>query len=62
MTGWFQEQIADLFHTRHKVETQQVVRNRGQRCDEVTTYLTDVVGPVILVVDLLSLLRSEERK
>ena len=29
---WVVDQLADLFHTTHKVKTQQVVRSRGQRC------------------------------
>jgi hypothetical protein len=32
---WSVDQLADLFHTTHKVKTQQVVRNRGQRCGDI---------------------------
>jgi hypothetical protein len=51
---WAVDQIADLFRTTHQVKTQQVVRNRGQRCGdiEITSYLTNVTGPVPLVMDL----------
>ncbi len=46
--------IADLFHTTHKVKTQQVVKSRGQHCGDVdlTGYLANVTGPVSLVLDL----------
>ncbi len=49
------DQIADLFHTTHKVKTQQVTRSRGQRCGdiELAGYLANVAGPVSLVLDLL---------
>jgi hypothetical protein len=48
------EQIADLFHTTHKVKTRQVTRSRGQQCRdiELTGYLANEVGPVPLVLDL----------
>jgi len=51
---WVVEQIADLFHTTHKVKTQQVARRRGQwwRDIELTTYVADAVGPMPLVPDL----------
>jgi hypothetical protein len=51
---WVVDQIGDLFHTTHKVKTQQVVRNRGQRCGdiELAGYLANVAGPVSLVLDL----------
>ena len=47
-------QIGNLFHTTHKVKTQRVVRNRGQRCGdiEIVSYLTNETGPVPLVLDL----------
>jgi hypothetical protein len=50
---WVVDQIADLFRTTHKVKTQQVVRNRGQRCGDIefASYLTNETGPVPLVVD-----------
>ena len=49
------DQLTDLFHTTHKVKTQQLVRNRGQRCGdiELTSYLANESGPVPLVLDLL---------
>ncbi len=48
------DQIDDLFHTTHKVKTQQVVKNRGQYCGdiELTGYLVSAAGPVPLVLDL----------
>ncbi len=48
------EQIAELFRTTHKVKTQQVARSRGQRCGdiELAAYLADAAGPVGLVLDL----------
>jgi hypothetical protein len=48
------DQIADLFHTTHKVKTQQVVKSRGQYCGDVELagYLPNVTGPVQLVLDL----------
>ena len=51
---WVVDQVADLFRTTHKVKTQQVARNRGQRCGdiELTGYLANVTGPVPLVLDL----------
>ena len=52
--GWFVDQIADLFHTTHKVKTQQVTKSRGQRYGDIELggYLTNVSGPVSLVLDL----------
>ena len=51
---WVVDQLADLFRTTHKVKTQQVARNRGQRCGdiELAGYLANVSGPVPLVLDL----------
>ena len=51
---WVVDQLADLFHTTHKVKTQQVVRSRGQRCGdiELVGYLANAAGPVPLVLDL----------
>ena len=48
------DQVADLFHTSHKVKTQQVVRSRGQHVGdiELTGYLANQAGPVPLVLDL----------
>ena len=50
------DQIVDLFHTTHKVKTEQVVWIRGQRCGsrdiELVGYLTNVTGPMPLVLDL----------
>ena len=45
---WVVDQLADLFHTTHKVKTHQIVRSRGQRCGdiELSGYLTNVAGPV----------------
>jgi hypothetical protein len=51
---WMVDQIADLFHTTHKVKTQQVIKSRGQYCGdiEIVGYLVNVAGPVSLVLDL----------
>jgi hypothetical protein len=40
---WTVDQLADLFRTTHKVKTQQVVKSRGQHCDdiELVGYLTN---------------------
>ena len=48
------DQLADLFRTTKKVKTQQVVKIRGQDCGdiELVGYLTNVEGPVSLVLDL----------
>ncbi len=48
------DQIDDLFCTTHKVKTQQVSRNRGQRCGdiELVGYLVNEEGPMSLVLDL----------
>jgi hypothetical protein len=32
---WVVDQITDLFHTTHKVKTQQVVRSRGKCCGDI---------------------------
>ncbi len=51
---WMVDQITDLFHTTHKVKTQQVVKSRGQHCGDVEMvgYPTNTTGPVSLVMDL----------
>jgi hypothetical protein len=51
---WTVDQFADLFHTTHKVKTQQVVKNRGQHCGyiELTGYLANASDPVPLVLEL----------
>jgi hypothetical protein len=48
------DQVADFFHTTHKVKTQQVVKSRGQHCGdiELAGYLPNEEGPVSLVLDL----------
>jgi hypothetical protein len=48
------DQIADLFHTTHKVKTQQVIKSRGQHCGdiELAGYFANETGPVPLVLDL----------
>ncbi len=50
---WSVDQIADLFHTTHKVKTEQVARSRGHRCGdiELAGYLVNAEGPVPLVLD-----------
>jgi hypothetical protein len=51
---WAVDQLADLFRTTTKVKTQQVVKDRGQHCGdiELVGYLSNVTGPVPLVLDL----------
>jgi hypothetical protein len=51
---WMVDQIADLFRTTHKIETQQVARSQGQQCGdiELADYLAKAVGPLPLVLDL----------
>jgi hypothetical protein len=48
------DQLADLFRTTHTVKTQQVVKRRGQHCDDIELggYLSNTVDPVSLVLDL----------
>ena len=48
------DQITDIFHTTHKVKTQQVIKSRGQHCGdiELAGYLANEVDPVSLVMDL----------
>jgi hypothetical protein len=48
------DQVVDLFHTTHKVKTQDVVNNRGQHCGdiELVGYLANESGLVSLVLDL----------
>ena len=45
------DQLADLFHTTHRVKTQQVVKSRGHHCGdiELAGYLANESGPVPLV-------------
>ena len=42
------------FHTTPKIKSTQVTLSRGQKCGDIdlVSYLTDVVGPVNLVLDL----------
>ncbi len=51
---WTVDQIADLFHTTHKVKTQQVIKSRGQHCGDIELegYLPNTTDPVSLVLDL----------
>jgi hypothetical protein len=51
---WMVAQIADLFHTTHKVKTQKVIKSRGQHCGDIKLagYLVNEAGPVPLVLDL----------
>ena len=51
---WTVDQIVDLFHTTHKVKTQQVIKSRGQHCGDIELegYLPNVTVPVPLVLDL----------
>jgi len=51
---WTVDQIADLFHTTHKVKTQEVVKSRGQHCGDVELagYLANATGPWPLVLNL----------
>jgi hypothetical protein len=50
----FQSIFPDLFHTTHKVKTQQVVKSGGQYCGDIDLagYLTNTASPVSLVLDL----------
>ena len=45
---------SDLFHTAHRVKTQQVGKSRGERCGniELAAYLSNSERPVSLVLDL----------
>jgi hypothetical protein len=51
---WTVDHFADLFHTTHTVKTQHVTKSRGQHCGDIdlTTYLSNTVGPMWLVLDL----------
>jgi hypothetical protein len=55
---WVVDQISDLFHTTHKVKTQQVVKRQDKYvtkyCGDIefTDYLENTTGPVTLVLDL----------
>ena len=51
---WTVERLSDLFHTTHRVKTQQVTKNRGQRCGDID--LTDYLSVADVVVLLLLLL------
>jgi hypothetical protein len=48
------DQVADFFRTTYKVKTQEVVKSRGQHGGDIELpgYLTNVAGPVPLVLDL----------
>ena len=48
------DQIPNLFSPTHKVKTQQVIKSRGHPCGdiELVRYLTNVSGPLPLVLDL----------
>ncbi len=52
---WAVDQLTELFHTTHRVKTQQVVKIRGHRCGdiELASYPVNEEGPVSLVLDLL---------
>jgi hypothetical protein len=53
---WVVDHLTDLFHTTNKVKTQQhVTKSRGRRCGDIdlAAYLSNTVGPVSLVLDLL---------
>ncbi len=51
---WVVDQLADLFRTKYRVKTQQVVKSRGQHCGDIELggYLANESGPVSLVLDL----------
>ena len=51
---WAVEQLAGLFRTTNRANTQQVAKSRGQRCGdiELAAYLANAAGPVPLVLDL----------
>ncbi len=44
---WMVDQITDLFHTTHKVKTQQVIKSRGRHCGdiELSGYLANAADP-----------------
>ena len=52
--NWSVEELPDLFRTTRRVKTQEVTKSRGERCGDIefTDYLTNVVTPVALVLDL----------
>jgi hypothetical protein len=51
---WVVDQLVVLFHTMHKVKTQQVIKSRGHHCGdiELAGYLPHTSDPVPLVLDL----------
>jgi hypothetical protein len=52
---WVVDQLTDLFLTTNTVKTQHVTKRRGRHCGniELTAYLSNTVGPVPVVMDLL---------
>jgi hypothetical protein len=46
--------VVDLFRTTYHTKTQHVTKSRGRHCGDIQmeSYLTNVVGPVPLVLDL----------
>jgi hypothetical protein len=52
---WTVEQLTDLFRTTDHTKTEHVTQIRGRQCGdiELAAYLTNTVGPVSLVLDLL---------
>ena len=52
-TGWLIKLLTFSGQT-HKVKTQQVIKSRGQHCEDIdlTGYLANATGPVPLVLDL----------
>jgi hypothetical protein len=51
---WAVDQLADLFRTTHRLQTQQVVKRLGHHCGdiELAGYLANATDPVPLVLDL----------
>ena len=49
VNDWVTDQITDLFRTTHKVKTQQVTRNRGQRCGDIELADSGVVLTLVLM-------------
>jgi hypothetical protein len=51
---WTVDQLTDLFRTTHHTKTQHVTKSRGRHCGDMQleSYLANVVGPMLLVVDL----------
>jgi hypothetical protein len=47
------DQLADLFHTTHKVKTQQVVKNRGHHCGDIE--LACIQKGLKMILDIMTM-------